>query len=1366
MPRSTTKSKSKSKNNNNLNGKSCNISTKNSSKKTEIPKNDIAENQTIKKEIVLETKTEILTEAVFHRKSERRRVARDIFLVFEEQPSSRRSRRTSKKQVKPKFGHLKVEEPTKSKGLLRDIKNEPKSYLGSSNVNVFKAAVPGTASVLKSSSNILKVHSGRQSKTENKVNNVYTNRENLDYSKKINNNIKSSKLSGEETQSAVVAADASNVARVNPIFLWVKQDDTRIVEVRCEDYDKRNRIRITKTSNGWRAIPRSDPTTSRVLKFYPTPLMKVKRETNAIDANKTLINGCKAESKEKHLCCNYTLEESNDKIDNKVNYKLNGLNKVSNPLVTKKSKSKNKKSKKAKKKRDCEKPLNKSNINDTAVEINNSESLQMSPAKKYSNSILSLQTGLEDTKIGIEYKLNLVEKSDDVEEETVILQNVDVYDRENAVIKIVNSSPHSLNSNIIDTMSDTESTYRNKSDEKVEFQLCPKTGLFLPNNCANNKEYEIKSSVYVDRTSNNSLSVEDSFVSSNNDTANQDINIEHNMDSKLQLIEESLDAKTKNLKDLLDNADLLQHCDDNANNDSDLIDSLMKSTCENNLIQSNEVLSKGNLENFQHKNLTETNEMVVQIITEVSNPPKCLSFNEAGEIEGLNGELYQSNVFAESFDKQATNTLSDPPITLHSTTTPVETLTSPQSVAQREKVSANIEFLNEDNSGALISEESPKDLSYKKREEVCPPSESRSQCAVTSSSDVIKSPLHDNTSVFASSSETIKNLIIEQFMKLNVLTNQQQRDPIDLGKQRHTEDVHDKDSYSLKAQQTKNFIETVVIDDDDDGNTEEEQPLKKRLRLNGHKVASHTASSNNKGKITLIDKDPDPLTQLRLLIQNTQWKVPDPILVPKDRLSAVLASPAREIPLLITTRPELRLPEAFAYPEIIQNPNILVISMAQLEAILKNEVAMGMFASSQDLEPDIGQQTKKKQQSIQTTNPIVGQQSPTSKQHTQQMTNILTGSNLNQIPNNTVNASFENSSEQRKVDDNVKCSQTDPSLSSDLNAATVAVLNQMLWMPYFGQISQDIIKSIKTPLLLKENFSNLASLYNSDVNNSANMENVYKNNTLSGQSISALSSNTTLQGSPQTNNDLTIFQKIVQHQMQNVIQLNQMKADTVQQTNSQLTANSGLHQQSVNNVVSFNRDSSKSTQQKNQKLVTSNKEESNLISLCKNASNNCNNTLEKSYNLRSSVVGRYSSDSKQYTNQRQATDNKPRLTCKSLSNLLNPQHSVLPTMNSLNSFVPNLASDFVKNVNGIKKSLVEYRSNNKGSDVKDSNPNGMPNVVIPSRTCNLTNVGVESTTEFSKQKTYIAAESSTENNENPVLPADTNVPIWHPLFGR
>ncbi|XP_059480595.1 proline-rich protein 36 isoform X2 [Neocloeon triangulifer] len=46
--------------------------------------------------------------------------------------------------------------------------------------------------------------------------------------------------------------------RVSPIFVWVRQAEEGVIgEVWCEDYDKRNRLRLTKTPAGWRAIPRT-----------------------------------------------------------------------------------------------------------------------------------------------------------------------------------------------------------------------------------------------------------------------------------------------------------------------------------------------------------------------------------------------------------------------------------------------------------------------------------------------------------------------------------------------------------------------------------------------------------------------------------------------------------------------------------------------------------------------------------------------------------------------------------------------------------------------------------------------------------------------------------------------------------------------------------------------------------------------------------------------------------------------------------------------------------------------------------------------------------------------------------------------------
>ncbi|XP_030752886.1 uncharacterized protein LOC115879960 [Sitophilus oryzae] len=61
---------------------------------------------------------------------------------------------------------------------------------------------------------------------------------------------------GKQSRSSSPALDRP--PRVNPIFVWVRQEDTRIVDVKCEDYDKRNRILLTKTAHGWRAIPRTE----------------------------------------------------------------------------------------------------------------------------------------------------------------------------------------------------------------------------------------------------------------------------------------------------------------------------------------------------------------------------------------------------------------------------------------------------------------------------------------------------------------------------------------------------------------------------------------------------------------------------------------------------------------------------------------------------------------------------------------------------------------------------------------------------------------------------------------------------------------------------------------------------------------------------------------------------------------------------------------------------------------------------------------------------------------------------------------------------------------------------------------------------
>lgn len=77
-----------------------------------------------------------------------------------------------------------------------------------------------------------------------------------------------------------------------------------------------------------------------------------------------------------------------------------------------------------------------------------------------------------------------------------------------------------------------------------------------------------------------------------------------------------------------------------------------------------------------------------------------------------------------------------------------------------------------------------------------------------------------------------------------------------------------------------------------------------------------------------------PAQQLRELIKKSGLLIPDPLLVPRNRLPTLAANPGTEIPELLASRPELRLPEALSRPELLADPDLLVISLAHLQKVL------------------------------------------------------------------------------------------------------------------------------------------------------------------------------------------------------------------------------------------------------------------------------------------------------------------------------------------------------------------------------------------------------------------------------------------------
>ncbi|XP_043273800.1 uncharacterized protein [Venturia canescens] len=112
------------------------------------------------------------------------------------------------------------------------------------------------------------------------------------------------------------------------------------------------------------------------------------------------------------------------------------------------------------------------------------------------------------------------------------------------------------------------------------------------------------------------------------------------------------------------------------------------------------------------------------------------------------------------------------------------------------------------------------------------------------------------------------------------------------------------------------------------------RPLEKRLqpppRHRSQQPRHNYRSANRTNPLRIVP----PAKQLRHLMDNSKIPIPDPLLVPRDRLPALAAAPAIEIPKLLAARPELRLPEALTRPDLLRDPDLLVISLAHLQQVL------------------------------------------------------------------------------------------------------------------------------------------------------------------------------------------------------------------------------------------------------------------------------------------------------------------------------------------------------------------------------------------------------------------------------------------------
>ncbi|CAB3236540.1 unnamed protein product [Arctia plantaginis] len=230
-------------------------------------------------------------------------------------------------------------------------------------------------------------------------------------------------------------------------------------------------------------------------------------------------------------------------------------------------------------------------------------------------------------------------------------------------------------------------------------------------------------------------------------------------------------------------------------------------------------------------------------------------------------------------------------------------------------------------------------------------------------------------------------------------------------------------------------------------NKEFGEPQEKRRRESTEDLAKISKVFNRCEREDQVDTNPDlplktperrqkdkddlsPLKQLQLLKNNPAVNMPDPLLIPKEKLYFILKSPAREIPALLVERPELRMPEALNHRALLQDPNILCIAISQLETILEREAKLELLRSLQNA------------------------------------------------------AKSASSSEQTNIsqpDQNKTTTSTD-GLAGELDVANSMIYNHMLWVPYFTQLeamaacsqNADFLKALSSSGYLGSNYADLS----------------------------------------------------------------------------------------------------------------------------------------------------------------------------------------------------------------------------------------------------------------------------------------------------
>ncbi|CAG9855742.1 unnamed protein product [Phyllotreta striolata] len=756
--------------------------------------------------------------------------------------------------------------------------------------------------------------------------------------------------------------------RVNPIFVWVRQEDTRIVDVKCEDYDKRNRILLTKTAQGWRAIPRTEtlvPTLKEAVrdqhqhhhhKNKKSRKGKVRRRSTGVQVSSDFDE--EAEAVQQESQDNVILNQADDKAlavsppwMSADNINVESLL-PSHTIKVKRSTSPN------------HSPERDSNVNSVVSHCAQSPTIKCSADKICDVSPLDNLLAVAE----LEFKQQIQSEEWNKTSESSIITN------EEAIVAYNNFEQSDEDKEFMKNLETLNSLI---DSEKSKLELTKEINLTEPQ-----KSEECD---YNDDDDNNLA-----------------------MDDILSRLEQSLRSP--------DSAEI-NNCDTSSNNNNKIEVDQEEDITEQDEEEDNTKVHFNSSDTENEPDLKSVPEPEFENFFEETDP-KHIEDKQEIEIENES----DTDKIVEEIEEEKTEIIN----LVESSTIDEDDNNKPTDL------SVKIDKKMEDDTEKVVTlQDEPTDLSIPKQlASPRPPSQNSEAVQSPQPSGIPAVPQSpDLVSTTVNVSSKPKSVFLESLltnctkkMALNSeVTIAPQREPLDLGKSRKSasptvtcsEEINNSSS---QCEPPTKKIKSVDI------------TLKTLLDPDSQKAAAESKSSEKSFttetpkllELLQNESETEPIVQLKQLLSDPHQDIPDPLLVPKDLFSKILINPGTEIPKLLKERPELRLPQALAYPQIMQDPNMLVINHHHLESILcnKHSLNVGSKSSSSD--------------------------SKSHDKHEKQITDKSTESSSTK-KKSTENALKTNST----VENQTKAFNE---LANDINTATQASFSQMPWFPYINQM--------------------------------------------------------------------------------------------------------------------------------------------------------------------------------------------------------------------------------------------------------------------------------------------------------------------------